>query len=149
MITGFLFRALDRKAIWVSLALLAFLVWGLVVMQWERLTPFYAAALLLAITFLKKDLRLDPRRVRLEVTDGAAKVRDVFAAYSDRVGSVTLGRPSLEDVFIRFMAESKDNRFPLLSGSRIVASSGVSWISGPSVPSEPTSVVVWASVSIR
>ncbi|MEZ5651029.1 MAG: TRAP transporter fused permease subunit [Burkholderiaceae bacterium] len=48
---------------WPFLFVLAFLVWGLVVMQWERLTPFYAAALLLAITFLKKDLRLDPRRV--------------------------------------------------------------------------------------
>lgn len=38
--------------------MLAFLVWGLVFMRWERLTPFYASALLIAITFVKKDLRI-------------------------------------------------------------------------------------------
>lgn len=43
---------------WPFLAVLAFLVWGLVFMRWERLTPFYASALLIAITFLKKDLRI-------------------------------------------------------------------------------------------
>lgn len=49
---------------WPFLFVLAFLVWGLVFMRWERLTPFYAAALLLAITFVKKDLRLSPARLR-------------------------------------------------------------------------------------
>ena len=49
---------------WPFLAVLAFLVWGLVVMRWERLTPFYASALLIAITFFKKDLRLDLGKVR-------------------------------------------------------------------------------------
>ncbi|MGB7301930.1 MAG: TRAP transporter fused permease subunit [Burkholderiaceae bacterium] len=48
---------------WPFLAVLIFLVWGLVFMRWERLTPFYAAAMLLSITFLKKDLRLDKGRV--------------------------------------------------------------------------------------
>lgn len=43
---------------WPFLAVLAFLVWGLVFMRWERLTPFYASALLIAITFVKKDLRI-------------------------------------------------------------------------------------------
>ncbi|MCC6949657.1 MAG: TRAP transporter fused permease subunit [Bradyrhizobiaceae bacterium] len=43
---------------WPFLAVLIFLVWGLVFMRWERLTPFYACALLLALTFLKKSLRL-------------------------------------------------------------------------------------------
>jgi TRAP-type uncharacterized transport system fused permease subunit len=33
---------------------LGFLVWGLVVMRWERLTPYYAAALLIALTFVKR-----------------------------------------------------------------------------------------------
>jgi len=49
---------------WPFLAVLAFLIWGLVVMQWERLTPFYASALLIAITFVKKELRLDLGKVR-------------------------------------------------------------------------------------
>jgi TRAP transporter 4TM/12TM fusion protein len=49
---------------WPFLAVLAFLIWGLVVMQWERLTPFYASALLIAMTFVKKELRLSWRRVR-------------------------------------------------------------------------------------
>ena len=43
---------------WPFLAVLGFLVWGLVFMRWERLTPFYASALLIAITFVKKDLRI-------------------------------------------------------------------------------------------
>ena len=49
---------------WPFLAVLAFLIWGLIVMQWERLTPFYASALLIAMTFVKKELRLSWRRVR-------------------------------------------------------------------------------------
>ena len=49
---------------WPFLLVLGFLIWGLVVMQWERLTPFYAAALLLAITFFKRELRLTWARLR-------------------------------------------------------------------------------------
>ncbi len=43
---------------WPFLAVLAFLVWGLVFMQWERLTPFYASALLVALTFFSPKLRI-------------------------------------------------------------------------------------------
>ena len=43
---------------WPFIVVLAFLVWGLVVMRWERLTPFYASALLLALTFFSPKLRL-------------------------------------------------------------------------------------------
>jgi TRAP transporter 4TM/12TM fusion protein len=49
---------------WPFLLVLGFLVWGLVVMQWERLTPFYAAGLLVVITFFKRELRLTWSRVR-------------------------------------------------------------------------------------
>jgi len=48
---------------WPFLAVLAFLVWGLVVMQWERLTPFYASALLIGLTFGRRNLWLSPRKV--------------------------------------------------------------------------------------
>lgn len=45
---------------WPFIAVLLFLVWGLVFMRWERLTPFYASALLLALTMTKRSLRLSP-----------------------------------------------------------------------------------------
>ncbi|MAS07136.1 MAG: C4-dicarboxylate ABC transporter permease [Ahrensia sp.] len=48
---------------WPFLIVLAFLVWGLVLMRWERLTPFYASALLLVLTTLHPKLRLEIRRV--------------------------------------------------------------------------------------
>jgi len=44
---------------WPFIVVLVFLIWGLVFMRWERLTPFYASALLLGLTFMKKSLRLD------------------------------------------------------------------------------------------
>ncbi|WP_127105253.1 TRAP transporter permease [Pararhodobacter zhoushanensis] len=48
---------------WPFLLVLAFLVWGLVFMRWERLTPFYASALLLALTFVNPRLRIRLNRV--------------------------------------------------------------------------------------
>jgi TRAP transporter 4TM/12TM fusion protein len=49
---------------WPFLLIVAFLVWGLVFMRWERLTPYYASALLLVLTLFKKDLRLNRRKWR-------------------------------------------------------------------------------------
>ena len=43
---------------WPFVAVLVFLVWGLVVMRWERLTPFYASGLLIVLTFVKSSMRL-------------------------------------------------------------------------------------------
>jgi TRAP transporter 4TM/12TM fusion protein len=48
---------------WPFLAVLLFLIWGLVIMRWERLTPFYASGLLIALTFVKKSLRLSPQKI--------------------------------------------------------------------------------------
>lgn len=48
---------------WPFLIVLAFLVWGLVLMRWERLTPFYASALLLVLTTLHPKLRLNFRKI--------------------------------------------------------------------------------------
>lgn len=48
---------------WPFLVVLGFLVWGLVFMRWERLTPFYASALLLVLTTLHPRLRLELRRI--------------------------------------------------------------------------------------
>ncbi len=48
---------------WPFLIVLGFLVWGLVLMRWERLTPFYASALLLVLTTLHPRLRLKFSRI--------------------------------------------------------------------------------------
>ncbi|PAU74851.1 TRAP transporter permease [Halomonas salipaludis] len=48
---------------WPFLVVLVFLVWGLVVMRWERLTPFYASGLLILLTCFKKELMLRPSKI--------------------------------------------------------------------------------------
>ena len=48
---------------WPFLVVLGFLVWGLVFMRWERLTPFYASGILIVLTFFRKDLRITPARI--------------------------------------------------------------------------------------
>lgn len=48
---------------WPFLIVLGFLIWGLVIMRWERLTPFYASALLLVLTSLHPKLRLRLDRI--------------------------------------------------------------------------------------
>jgi TRAP transporter 4TM/12TM fusion protein len=48
---------------WPFLVVLAFLVWGLVFMRWERLTPFYASGILVVLTFFRKELRITPSRI--------------------------------------------------------------------------------------
>ncbi|MFV0246035.1 MAG: TRAP transporter permease [Qingshengfaniella sp.] len=48
---------------WPFLCVLAFLVWGLVFMRWERLTPFYASGLLLVLTTLHPKLRIRLNRI--------------------------------------------------------------------------------------
>lgn len=48
---------------WPFLVVLGFLVWGLVIMRWERLTPFYASGLLIVLTLIKKELRITPSKL--------------------------------------------------------------------------------------
>jgi TRAP transporter 4TM/12TM fusion protein len=48
---------------WPFLLVLGFLVWGLVFMRWERLTPYYASALLLGLTALHPRLRIRFSRI--------------------------------------------------------------------------------------
>jgi len=44
---------------WHFLFALAFLIWGLLYMRWEALTPFYASALLLVLATLRKSTRFN------------------------------------------------------------------------------------------
>lgn len=48
---------------WPFIIVLGFLVYGLVVLRLERLTPFYASGLLIVLTFFKKDLRITPSKI--------------------------------------------------------------------------------------
>lgn len=48
---------------WPFIIVLGFLIYGLLVLRLERLTPFYASALLIVLTFVKKELRITPQRV--------------------------------------------------------------------------------------
>lgn len=48
-----------------------------------------------------EDTRIVDGQIRIETTDGALLAGRLMAALGDRVRTITLGRPTLEDVFIR------------------------------------------------
>lgn len=48
---------------WPFVAVLAFLVWGLLYMRWSWSTPYYAAGLLFVLSFSSKKTMLTPRRL--------------------------------------------------------------------------------------
>ncbi|MCH5375924.1 MAG: ABC transporter ATP-binding protein, partial [Planctomycetes bacterium] len=53
-------------------------------------------------------------QVRFEHRDGSKLIARVMEAFADRIDSITLGKPSLEDVFIdktghRFWSETQDD----------------------------------------
>ena len=64
---------------WPFLVVLAFLVWGLVAMRWERLAPYYASMLLLALGLLKKEIRPDFARLRLVLLESAKLLSQTMA----------------------------------------------------------------------
>lgn len=49
---------------WPFFLVLGFLIWGLLMMRWERLAPFYASALLIVLSPFHKRLRLSMKRVK-------------------------------------------------------------------------------------
>lgn len=50
------------KSGWYLIFVLAFLVWGLVVMRWEARTPFFACALLFVLCLFSKERRVTPKK---------------------------------------------------------------------------------------
>lgn len=48
---------------WPFIAVLLFLVWGLLYMRWEGLAPFYASGLMLVLSFLRKATMMTPKRM--------------------------------------------------------------------------------------
>jgi len=47
---------------WILIIVLGFLVWGLVIMAWDYVTPFYATALLLILSFTRRDTMITPKK---------------------------------------------------------------------------------------
>jgi TRAP transporter 4TM/12TM fusion protein len=48
---------------WPFIIVLVFLIWGLLYMRWERLTPFYASGLLILLSPIKKELWMTPKKI--------------------------------------------------------------------------------------
>ena len=48
---------------WPFLSVMIFLVWGLLVMRWEYLAPWYASVLMFALSFLNKQTWMTPKRL--------------------------------------------------------------------------------------
>ncbi|MGE4327111.1 MAG: TRAP transporter permease [Pseudodonghicola sp.] len=48
---------------WPFLLVLVFLVWGLLYMRWEFYAPWYACLLMVALSFLRRDTWMTPRRI--------------------------------------------------------------------------------------
>ena len=51
------------KSGWPYLAIIVFLAWGLLYMQWEMYTPWYASALMFLISFFSKESMMTPKKV--------------------------------------------------------------------------------------
>jgi TRAP transporter 4TM/12TM fusion protein len=48
---------------WPFLSVMVFLVWGLLYMRWEYYAPWYASAMMIALSFLQRDTMMTPKRL--------------------------------------------------------------------------------------
>jgi len=48
---------------WPFLTVFVFLLWGLIYMRWEAMTPFYASALMVLLSFTSRETMLTPKRL--------------------------------------------------------------------------------------
>jgi TRAP transporter 4TM/12TM fusion protein len=48
---------------WRFISVFFFLLWGLLYMRWEALAPFYAAGLLIVLSFFRRDTMMTPRKL--------------------------------------------------------------------------------------
>lgn len=88
---------------WPFMSVLVFLVWGLLYMRWEYYAPWYACVLMLALSFLRRDTFMTPkklyetvRQIGLLVTQTAAIILPIAFVVSALTitgvtGSVTSG----------------------------------------------------------
>ncbi|HJX12746.1 MAG TPA: TRAP transporter fused permease subunit, partial [Dehalococcoidales bacterium] len=48
---------------WPYIAVLIFLIWGLLYMRWERLAPWYASGLMILLSFFRRETIITPRKI--------------------------------------------------------------------------------------
>jgi len=48
---------------WPYLIVLIFLIWGLLFMRWEYYAPWYASALMIVLSYFRRDTRMTPRKL--------------------------------------------------------------------------------------
>jgi TRAP transporter 4TM/12TM fusion protein len=95
------------KTGWPFLLVLLFLIWGLLYKRWEYYAPWYASVLMIALSFLRAETRMTPRRfletvrqIGILVTQTAAIILPIAFVVSALTitgvtGSVTSGLISL------------------------------------------------------
>jgi TRAP transporter 4TM/12TM fusion protein len=59
---------------WHFLFVLLFLVWGLLFLKWEAMTPFYASGLLILLSMVKKATRIKSKEQIFSLLDGVGKI---------------------------------------------------------------------------
>jgi TRAP transporter 4TM/12TM fusion protein len=62
------------KAGWHFLFVLLFLIWGLLFLKWEAMTPFYASGLLILLSMVKKATRIKSKEQIFSLLDGVGKI---------------------------------------------------------------------------
>jgi len=58
---------------WHYIAVLVFLLWGLIYMKWEYLTPYYASVLLIILAVFRRETRIGPRKA-VDIIDGLGRL---------------------------------------------------------------------------
>lgn len=59
---------------WHFLIVLLFLIWGLLFLKWEAMTPFYASGLLILLSMVKKDTRIKSKEQIFSLLDEIGKL---------------------------------------------------------------------------
>ncbi|HUU39459.1 MAG TPA: TRAP transporter fused permease subunit, partial [Desulfatiglandales bacterium] len=100
---------------WHFLFVLLFLIWGLLVLRWEAMTPFYASAVLIILSMMRKSTRIKSKEQIFSILDGIGKIfvetagiiiplglivsgltiTGMAAAFSSGILSLSLGIPFL------------------------------------------------------
>jgi TRAP transporter 4TM/12TM fusion protein len=62
------------KAGWHFLFVLLFLIWGLLFLKWEAMTPFYASGLLILLSMVKEATRIKSKEKIFSLLDGVGKI---------------------------------------------------------------------------
>lgn len=62
------------RAGWHFLFVLVFLVWGLLILKWEAMTPFYASGLLLILSTFKESYRIKSIKKIFSLLEGVGKI---------------------------------------------------------------------------